>query len=134
MPDPAFPRVLSPPTVLQEEKVLPRVPLEACIQQWAAAEDVEYHSASVGAKTRASKTSRFSSFPPWLFVQLRRRGSSWLAPQLVHSGRCRDVPCIQHVRVEEGSVAGGVPASASKTSQSSSFATLAVRAAAQVQP
>ena len=44
--------------------MLPRVPLEACIQQWAAAEDVEYYSASVGAKTRASKTSRFSSFPP----------------------------------------------------------------------
>lgn len=67
--------------------MLPRVPLEACIQQWAAAEDVEYYSASVGAKTRASKTSRFSSFPPWLFVQMRRqdillkayiRASLWL--------------------------------------------------------
>ena len=52
--------------------MLPRVPLEACIQQWAAAEEVDYHSAAAGRRTQASKTSRFASFPPFLFVQLRR--------------------------------------------------------------
>ena len=59
--------------IYQEERVLPRVPLEACLARWAADEALaDYHSAALGRKTRASKRQRLANFPPFLLIQLKR--------------------------------------------------------------
>jgi hypothetical protein len=53
--------------------VLPVVPLSTCLERWAAAEPLEdYYSAAAGGKGPASRTSRFTSFPPYLVVALKR--------------------------------------------------------------
>lgn len=56
-----------------EEKIRPRVPFSACLEGWGADSIVEdYHSAAAGKKVVATKRTRFTSFPPYLLVQLRR--------------------------------------------------------------
>ena len=53
-----------------------QVPFAACVEQWAAEEALaDYQSAALGRKTPASKTARFSSFPPYLMVQLKKCGT-----------------------------------------------------------
>ena len=55
--------------------MLPRVPFSECIRQWESPALVDnYYSAAAQRKTQAHKTTRFASFPPYLFVQLRRCG------------------------------------------------------------
>jgi ubiquitin carboxyl-terminal hydrolase 5/13 len=58
----------------EEERVIPKVPFEACLKHWAADANIdEYHSAALGRKTgTASRRSRFASFPPYLFIVLQR--------------------------------------------------------------
>lgn len=64
-------------TLMQEEPVKPVVPLAACIDKWAAGEVLgDYHSAALGRKTTATKHTRFSSFPPYLMLQLKRYGAA----------------------------------------------------------
>lgn len=57
-----------------EDPVLPRVPFEACLSQWAADTSMEgYASAALGGqRTRATKHSRLRTFPEYLIVQLMR--------------------------------------------------------------
>ena len=57
-----------------EDPVLPRVPFQACLDQWAAETSMEgYASAALGGqRTRATKRSRLRTFPDYLIVQLRR--------------------------------------------------------------
>ncbi len=57
-----------------EDPVLPRVPFEACLGQWAADTSMEgYASAALGGqRTRATKRSRLRTFPDYLIVQLMR--------------------------------------------------------------
>ena len=63
------PRTCAP----QEERVLPRVPLGACVAAWGADEEMgDYHSAYLGRRTTARRASRIASFPPFLMVQLKR--------------------------------------------------------------
>lgn len=53
--------------------MLPRVPLEACLQKWAADEEMgDYFSAALNRKTKALKHQRIANFPPFLVVQLNR--------------------------------------------------------------
>ncbi len=53
--------------------MLPRVPLAACLERWAAEQTIEdYHSAAAGHRTRATRRTRLASFPPFLLVQLQR--------------------------------------------------------------
>lgn len=50
----------------------PQVPFSACLERWAAEEVVEgVHSAVLGRKAPASKTTRFATFPPYLAVVLK---------------------------------------------------------------
>lgn len=57
----------------EEEKVLPKVPLAACLEKYGAAEEIEdYFSAYLKGNSKAQKTSRFTSFPSYLIVHLRR--------------------------------------------------------------
>ncbi|KAK9805947.1 hypothetical protein WJX73_007684 [Symbiochloris irregularis] len=56
-----------------DEPVLPRIPFCECIRQWESPASIDnYYSAAIQSKTQANKTTRFASFPPFLFVQLRR--------------------------------------------------------------
>ncbi|EFN51528.1 hypothetical protein CHLNCDRAFT_33094 [Chlorella variabilis] len=56
-----------------DEHVTPRVPFTACLEMWAADNLVDgYSSAAAGRKTQAAKRPRFSSFPPYLLVQMLR--------------------------------------------------------------
>ena len=57
-----------------QNRVLPRVPLAACISKWAADEAVDgYKSAAAGgAAVTAARRARFASFPPFLALQLKR--------------------------------------------------------------
>lgn len=68
-----------------EEKVLPEVPLEACLQKYAADELVDgYYSAYLKEKTQAKRTVRLSSFPTYLVIHLRRYyvGEDWTPKKL----------------------------------------------------
>ena len=69
----------------EEEKILPKVPFSACLEKYSAAEEVEdYYSAFLKGKSKASKTTRFTSFPPYLMVHLRRYyvAEDWTAKKL----------------------------------------------------
>jgi len=57
----------------QEDKVIPHVPLAACLQQWQEVEEMnDYFSAALNFKTKALKNTRLTNFPPFLLVQLNR--------------------------------------------------------------
>ncbi|RLN71279.1 hypothetical protein BBJ28_00015097 [Nothophytophthora sp. Chile5] len=56
-----------------EERVVPIVPFEACIEKTLAPELIEdFLSSATGKKGLAQKTVRFWSFPRYLLVQMRR--------------------------------------------------------------
>lgn len=69
-----------------EEPVRPRVPLESCMLSWAADCEVpDYESAAAGGKVPALLQQRFSNFPPYLLVQIKKYGvnDDW-SPKKVH--------------------------------------------------
>ena len=50
-----------------------QVPFEACLERWAAGSTLEdYQSAALGRKTVAHSAPRFSAFPPYLMIQLKK--------------------------------------------------------------
>ncbi|CAH0481010.1 unnamed protein product [Peronospora belbahrii] len=56
-----------------EERVVPNVPFEACVEKTLAPEIIEdFLSTATGKKGQAQKTVRFRSFPRYLLVQMRR--------------------------------------------------------------
>ena len=66
-------------TLPQEERVLPRVPFGACVDAWGSDEEMgDYHSAYLGRRTTARRSSRIVSFPPFLMVQLKRCAAACL--------------------------------------------------------
>lgn len=70
---------------IAEEKVLPKVPFAACIEKYGAEEEIEdYFSAYLKENTKAKKTTRFTSFPSYLMVHLRRYyiGEDWTPKKL----------------------------------------------------
>eukprot|EP00887_Chlorella_sp_A99_P001793 scaffold19.g1793.t1 len=75
----------------EEERVVPRVPFEACLELLAAEEMVDYRSAALGRNARASKRMRFASFPRYLLVQMRRyyHGTDWSAKKREESVGCK---------------------------------------------
>ncbi len=55
----------------------PQVPFAACVERWAAGDVVDdKFSAALGRKTAAHVAPRFTSFPPYLIVQIRK----WAPP------------------------------------------------------
>ncbi|KAL4439029.1 hypothetical protein ABPG77_006966 [Micractinium sp. CCAP 211/92] len=68
----------------EEEEVLLQVPFAACLETFAAEQVVEdYMSAAAGKKTTAGKRTRFTSFPPYLLVQMRRYyAENWEAKKM----------------------------------------------------
>ncbi|KAJ9512241.1 hypothetical protein QJQ45_012796 [Haematococcus lacustris] len=74
----------------EEEAVIPQVPFASCLSRWAAEEEVEgVWSAAAGRSTRALRRSGLASFPPYLWLAMRRyyTGDNW-------------VPCKLEVSVE----------------------------------
>ena len=68
---------------VQEDKILPRVPLSACLQGWKSDEEMsDYYSVAAGGKTTAVKRNRLVNFPPFLMVQLNRL--VYLSRETVH--------------------------------------------------
>lgn len=66
----------------EEEEVLLRVPFAACLETFAAEQAVEdYMSAAAGRKTTAGKRTRFTSFPPYLLVQICSTTKRWQLPR-----------------------------------------------------
>lgn len=56
-----------------EEPVLPKVPFDACLRAWAAAETVDHFlSPATGQRGRAIRTGRFATFPRYLVIQMKR--------------------------------------------------------------
>ncbi|KAL4155017.1 hypothetical protein PRNP1_007131 [Phytophthora ramorum] len=56
-----------------EERVVPIVPFEACVEKTLAPESIEdFLSPATGKKGSAQKSVRFCSFPRYLLVQMRR--------------------------------------------------------------
>ncbi|KAL3674491.1 hypothetical protein V7S43_000439 [Phytophthora oleae] len=56
-----------------EERVIPNVPFEACVEKTLAPEIIEdFLSPATGKKGQAQKSVRFRSFPRYLLVQMRR--------------------------------------------------------------
>lgn len=73
------------PEESSEDVVFPKVPFDACLQKFASDEIIEdYFSAFLNANSQAKKTSRISSFPPYLMVHLRRYyvGEDWTPKKL----------------------------------------------------
>jgi len=57
----------------KEDRVIPHVPFEACVEKTLAPEVIEdFLSPATGKKGQAQKTVRFRSFPRYLLVQMRR--------------------------------------------------------------
>ncbi|GAU28743.1 hypothetical protein TSUD_372520 [Trifolium subterraneum] len=56
-----------------DEIVRPRVPLEACLANFSAPEDIhDFYSTALKRKTTALKTAGFTSFPDYLVLHMRR--------------------------------------------------------------
>lgn len=56
-----------------DDIVRPIIPLEACLQQFAADEIVEqFYSSAINDSTTATKTSRLASMPDYLMIQLKK--------------------------------------------------------------
>ncbi|KAL3861427.1 hypothetical protein ACJMK2_007461 [Sinanodonta woodiana] len=68
-----------------KEVVRPKIPLTACVEGFAATENVDdFYSTAVNAKTVAHKTTRFATFPDYLMVQLKKFkiGEDWMPKKL----------------------------------------------------
>ncbi|GMJ01489.1 ubiquitin-specific protease 14, TITAN6, TARANI, phosphate deficiency root hair defective1 [Hibiscus trionum] len=59
--------------VSSDEIVRPRVPLEACLANFAAPEEIpDFYSSALKAKTTAVKTAGLTSFPDYLVLHMRK--------------------------------------------------------------
>ena len=55
--------------------MLPVVPLQACLEKWLEPETIDFRSPALAPPedmTTATKTQKFSSFPPFIVVQVQR--------------------------------------------------------------
>lgn len=59
--------------IANEEIVRPRVPLSACLESFAASEQVpDFYSSAINGRTTAIKSSRFATFPDYLVLHMRK--------------------------------------------------------------
>ncbi|GAX82603.1 hypothetical protein CEUSTIGMA_g10029.t1 [Chlamydomonas eustigma] len=69
----------------EEQPIIPKVPFSACLERLSGDEILEdYHSVALGRRSTASKRTRFSTFPPYLMVALRRYyvGEGWVPKKM----------------------------------------------------
>lgn len=68
-----------------KDLVRPRIPLVSCLECFAASETIEdFYSSAIKGKSVASKRYRFSTFPDFLMVQLKKFtiGDDWVPRKL----------------------------------------------------
>ncbi|MCO5567197.1 hypothetical protein L7F22_020885 [Adiantum nelumboides] len=71
--------------VLDKEIVRPRVPLSACLESFAASEQVpDFYSSAINGRTTAIKSSRLASFPDYLVLHMRKfvMEAGWIPKKL----------------------------------------------------
>lgn len=84
------------------EIVCPRIPLQACLESFAATEVVDdFYSTALRGKSSAFKTLRMHTFPDYLMLQLKKFtiGDDWVPKKLDVS---IDVPDMLHLEALRG--------------------------------
>ncbi|XVF19003.1 hypothetical protein REPUB_Repub11eG0073400 [Reevesia pubescens] len=87
--------------VSSDEIVRPRVPLEACLANFAAPEEItEFYSSALKAKTTAIKTAGLTSFPDCLVLHMRKfvMEAGWVPKKLDVYIDVPDIIDISHMR------------------------------------
>ncbi|XP_057729312.1 ubiquitin carboxyl-terminal hydrolase 14 [Arachis stenosperma] len=87
--------------VSAEEIVRPRVPLEACLRNFSAPEEIhDFYSTALKAKTTALKTAGFTSFPDYLVLHMRKfvMEEGWVPKKLDVYIDVPDIIDINHMR------------------------------------
>ncbi|KAB2068357.1 hypothetical protein ES319_A08G025600v1 [Gossypium barbadense] len=87
--------------VSSDEIVRPRVPLEACLANFAAPEEIpDFYSSALKAKTTAIKTAGLTSFPDYLVLHMRKfvMEAGWVPKKLDVYIDVPDVIDISHIR------------------------------------
>ncbi|KAK7262712.1 hypothetical protein RJT34_30289 [Clitoria ternatea] len=83
------------------EIVRPRVPLEACLANFSAAEEIhDFYSTALKTKTTALKTAGLTSFPDYLVLHMRRflMEAGWVPKKLDVYIEVPDIIDISHMR------------------------------------
>ncbi|XVE50418.1 hypothetical protein DITRI_Ditri01bG0161300 [Diplodiscus trichospermus] len=84
-----------------DEIVRPRVPLEACLANFAAPEEIpDFYSSGLKAKTTAIKTAGLTSFPDYLVLHMRKfvMEAGWVPKKLDVYIDVPDIIDISHMR------------------------------------
>ncbi|KAJ7981674.1 Ubiquitin carboxyl-terminal hydrolase [Quillaja saponaria] len=87
--------------VSNDEIVRPRVPLETCLGNFSAPEEIhEFYSTALKAKTTAVKTAGLTSFPDYLVLHMRKfvMEAGWVPKKLDVYIDVPDVIDISHMR------------------------------------
>ncbi|KAL4312415.1 hypothetical protein GQ457_01G049530 [Hibiscus cannabinus] len=87
--------------VSSDEIVRPRVPLEACLANFAAPEEIrDFYSSALKAKTTALKTAGLTSFPDYLVLHMRKfvMEAGWVPKKLDVYIDVPDIIDISHMR------------------------------------
>ncbi|XP_010268908.1 PREDICTED: ubiquitin carboxyl-terminal hydrolase 14 isoform X2 [Nelumbo nucifera] len=87
--------------VSSDEIVRPRVPLEACLANFSAPEEVhEFYSTELKTKTTAIKTAGLTSFPDYLVLHMRKfvMEAGWVPKKLDVYIDVPDIIDISHMR------------------------------------
>ncbi|KAE8672069.1 Ubiquitin carboxyl-terminal hydrolase 14 [Hibiscus syriacus] len=87
--------------VSNDEIVRPRVPLEACLANFAAPEEIrDFYSSALKAKTTALKTAGLTSFPDYLVLHMRKfvMEAGWVPKKLDVYIDVPDIIDISHMR------------------------------------
>ncbi|MEW5315258.1 MAG: hypothetical protein WDW38_006701 [Sanguina aurantia] len=122
---------------VDEEPVVASVPLEACLAMFAGAEVVDdYRSAALGGrKGSATKRSRFSTFPPYLVLQMQRyfQDQDWTYKKLevlIEVPDILDLTALRSSGPEPGELLQPDDVSATASAQSATAPSTALSAAA----
>ncbi|XVF04066.1 hypothetical protein REPUB_Repub05bG0049200 [Reevesia pubescens] len=87
--------------VSTDEIVRPRVPLEACLANFSAPEEIhEFYSTALKAKTTAIKTAGLTSFPDYLVLHMRKfvMEAGWVPKKLDVYIDVPDIIDLSHMR------------------------------------
>jgi len=87
-----------------DEAVVPEVPMAALIESWGSNGHItDWKSPVTNEKGTATSSTRFLTFPKWLFVQLRREaiGADWVPKKLDCTVPMGDLD-IEHLRKAAG--------------------------------
>lgn len=85
----------------EAKEPIPVIPFETCLAQATEGENISgFYSTATDARGEAIKTTRFKTFPPYLFVKMRRYvlAADWTPKKINASVRLPDDLDISHLR------------------------------------